>query len=336
MAKVICKDCGCIIDTDLEDYIEVGGEYVCEDCMDDYRECYECGEWYRRSDMYYVESMEEYVCDDCYCDYYFTCERCGNVEHTDNTVYVNDYGYVCDDCADWNFHYCEDCGEWYTDRDWNDEEGLCIHCAPPCVHAMKSYHYHKRFDPIFFDLAGSHNVIDDAVLDELKGFIGVEIELRTKETPARALNAIFLAVGFQSLKSPARQTVLPFSAWTVNTTALAAGFFATRLPEHFAGAAAVVAGFLAVVFLTVFVLISLSPFSRGAAPKAFYADGRIVSHIFFVCQGGKMNFFALAPCVRAACAAVAARDVLAGPAVRAQAFARDAYGGNEVVDRLER
>lgn len=63
-----CEDCGQIIDTKHDDYIyNADGDVICSNCMYDYEPCYNCMDFYRRSDMTEIDKNDEiiYFCDDC-------------------------------------------------------------------------------------------------------------------------------------------------------------------------------------------------------------------------------------------------------------------------------
>lgn len=93
-SKVTCANCGCLIESDSNEVIWIngepycsdcvswcdccesyvvsgvtevdGGDFVCEDCLENYyRQCSDCGEYHRESRMTYVDSIEDYVCRDC-------------------------------------------------------------------------------------------------------------------------------------------------------------------------------------------------------------------------------------------------------------------------------
>lgn len=101
---IYCADCGCIIDTENEDFIEINGEYYCQDCMEDWQQCEDCGELIRIEDgtWYLVTNPygdDYYVCDDCRCENYYECADCGNLFHYDDLSY----------CEYDDYYYCEEC-----------------------------------------------------------------------------------------------------------------------------------------------------------------------------------------------------------------------------------
>lgn len=79
---VRCEDCGCLVDI-YEAYKTIHGDYICEDCKDDYYVCENCGELIPNGEEYCVTSLNG--------DDYYICEYC-----RDSGCYH--YCYECDDC----------------------------------------------------------------------------------------------------------------------------------------------------------------------------------------------------------------------------------------------
>ena len=178
--KVICKDCGCIIDTEREDYLEVGGEYVCECCMDDYIICEECGDVVHVDDAYETHD-EEWICEYCRNRYYEECACCNELYRRVDLYETRDGDLVCEPCIEWNYCYCEECGNYVHCDDYDSDEECCVWCAEEHEErVIKPYHYHKRFAPIFFDMGEN----DDNY------YIGPEIELRTHESEQATAKAL--------------------------------------------------------------------------------------------------------------------------------------------------
>ena len=85
----ICSDCGDIIDTDEEDYIEIDGEYFCERCKDSHQENTEDEE---EEDIENIEEQEEkkYLA--------LPCPIC-NERIEVNKAYLDESGLIiCEDC----------------------------------------------------------------------------------------------------------------------------------------------------------------------------------------------------------------------------------------------
>lgn len=72
----------------IEDDSDVWSEYDIY-CCDD------CGNLYRRQDMY-IDDYGNYICDDCYENYY-TCAECGRIVPEDE-MYEYDGSYYCSNC----------------------------------------------------------------------------------------------------------------------------------------------------------------------------------------------------------------------------------------------
>lgn len=121
--EVICADCGCVIDEEDAEFI--CGDYYCHDCCS----WCDCCENYTRGEVTYVENYG-YVCEDCIEDFY-CCEDCGGY-FTENAVhYIENEGvYVCDECLESNFTTCDHCGEYLRNDDIHELDGkdLCEDC----------------------------------------------------------------------------------------------------------------------------------------------------------------------------------------------------------------
>lgn len=97
-----CADCGREIDEDEElTSVEGGNKHVCPDCLDNYEECYDCGNLVHRDSLHYVRDRygdEVQVCDDCINEYE-QCSDCGDYFPRDEMYYDDDeYGYYCESC----------------------------------------------------------------------------------------------------------------------------------------------------------------------------------------------------------------------------------------------
>ena len=108
--KKICARCGEII---RGESVEIScGEYVCQDCFDEYYFiCEDCGKIEDRDNGYWIKDSEILVCEDCVNNNYYRCEDCG--DYFRNTTYIESYGEVCERCLD-NYGYCEGCDCWYS------------------------------------------------------------------------------------------------------------------------------------------------------------------------------------------------------------------------------
>lgn len=142
--KRICRDCGRVINTDNDNYILYGDEYVCEDCAEHYVECADCGEIIHIDDAY--DTVNGLVCEDCRGEY-VECEECGDVIRTDDCTWTEN-GWVCEYCADHYYSYCEQCGSYVSNENYNDDYELCRWCAERSI--IHPYHYCKTLDTKFF------------------------------------------------------------------------------------------------------------------------------------------------------------------------------------------
>ena len=119
----ICQDCGCHIDED--DVIWIDDEPYCRDCCS---YCDYCEEYHRGTSTHI--RRYGYVCEDCL-DNFCYCEDCGEYVQDYYATWVDsEDGYICDACLDDNFATCEDCGVLYriSDMYHDDGEWLCEDC----------------------------------------------------------------------------------------------------------------------------------------------------------------------------------------------------------------
>lgn len=101
---VRCEDCGCLVDIDYA-YKTIHGDYVCEDCKDNYYVCADCGELIPDGEEYYVTSLngdDYYICEYCKdSGYYHYCYECDDLYHEDDMVWDEDDGeWFCGNCYD--------------------------------------------------------------------------------------------------------------------------------------------------------------------------------------------------------------------------------------------
>ena len=85
-AAFFCNDCNCYFDSYYFDSNNIDGNTVCERCIENYTQCYECGDY---------DSGENGTNDDS-----------GN--------------YYCEYCAERHLFYCASCGDYFNDNDRND------------------------------------------------------------------------------------------------------------------------------------------------------------------------------------------------------------------------
>lgn len=186
---ITCADCGAIINVDEngniipieemvknDDYIINNlGEYVCSECMEDYTQCEDCGDWIPTDDGYWVGEYEDhFVCEDCFDDNYIKCEDCGKYFLEEDLTYIDGYCggyYVCYDCRiHGDYAQCPDCGNWfyYEDMRYSESEGYdyCEECYP--------YHHNEL-------IMGYHEFDDWQVYGEHGITKGFELEIETDE-----------------------------------------------------------------------------------------------------------------------------------------------------------
>ena len=130
--KIICENCGRIIDGEHQEY---EGKAYCRECFEEeFYYCEDCENYYPRDDFYYVEGENKYVCSNCI-DNYYQCQECDEYFSDIDTNYVNDpngSGYrICDNCRyNGNYEECEDCGYLFH---------------------VDDLHYHERDDRYYCD-----------------------------------------------------------------------------------------------------------------------------------------------------------------------------------------
>ena len=211
--KKLCVNCREEIEGEV---YEFEGEYYCECCYDElFTTCDDCGKVVYRDSTYWVEDKEMVICDDCV-DSYFICEDCGNCYS--NGTYIEHHGYVCDRCFhNGEYCYCRDCDGYYRDCDMNycehDDEYYCDDCYSNHCDDDLLYEYHDFDD---WELFRGKNEDRESV----PYYIGKEIELEPKgysnlsdvvETMHLYLNAVGMEDG--SLNSGSVEVVTHPESW---------------------------------------------------------------------------------------------------------------------------
>lgn len=97
--EVCCEECGSHTELFL-----INEMYLCENCLDElFPECHDCGERVSSDDMNNTGYGHE-VCNDCL-ENYSRCEECGEMWLEDDIHYSERIdGYVCNDCWDDDIH----------------------------------------------------------------------------------------------------------------------------------------------------------------------------------------------------------------------------------------
>lgn len=124
--KITCTYCGVIIE-DENDMIEIDGNVYCgEDCanMDDYYQCADCGEWFNYANSG-IQAYGDYICDNCRDNYYY-CDSCEEYFCEDDIHYIDRTGeYLCDSCYE-EYRGSRDCNEpdneiFFEYHEWNGD-----------------------------------------------------------------------------------------------------------------------------------------------------------------------------------------------------------------------
>jgi len=126
-----------------------GGEYICEDCRDDYAYCEDCEELVRETEIISVDDNSRFVCEDCAGDYY-RCDYCEQL-YSEHNIAVNTFETtLCTDCYEDHYFSCEDCGEVYPIEDGREIDG-CLYCDS-CAsdHEADILPYSAKPEPTFF------------------------------------------------------------------------------------------------------------------------------------------------------------------------------------------
>lgn len=132
----------------LDCFKEVGEENM----RDLDRICADCGnEIEEGEELTYIEGYDRYVCNDCL-EYYHECDNCGRMVHEDDLHSVdNGNRNVCDSCLD-DYRCCADCGEYFYSDDMyyddDEDEWYCVDCWENSArHLISGYHnYHRGFE----------------------------------------------------------------------------------------------------------------------------------------------------------------------------------------------
>lgn len=135
---LVCSECGAVFDT-YDHPIEVEGEFVCDDCLDnsgEYVQCEECSEWLPIKKA--IETENGYVCQDCFDESYVICEDCGIAVHQDDACEVDngwgkDNSYYCEGCVHKHAFWCEG-HEQYENNDifYPEEVNGDVYCSDYC------------------------------------------------------------------------------------------------------------------------------------------------------------------------------------------------------------
>ena len=190
--EITCEYCGCVIPEGKENKTW-DGEYICNDCRDDYDYCEDCGKYVSSDDSIEIYNKDgdlvKTVCPHC-ADDYPVCVECGEHILPEGLV---DTGYggdpLCEYCAEHSFTWnrCEDCGEFHTDCEIINDECYCQNCAEDhycdCNNSENSEYvnnYSYKPCPKFH-----HSALEES--DNSFLFMGVELEIDSDDGDANAI-----------------------------------------------------------------------------------------------------------------------------------------------------
>lgn len=146
--KIYCCECGEVLRGTK--YHVGNGDYICEDCRDNYYSCCDdCDELVPDIDIVAVNDNHRFVCRHC-ARYYYTCSHCHGLFSpgciTVDTYYIT----LCEDCYEDYYFTCEDCGDVYHLDDSQHIDG-CLYCNS-CAsnHETSILSYSSKPSPVFF------------------------------------------------------------------------------------------------------------------------------------------------------------------------------------------
>lgn len=153
--RVICSDCGNVIENDEESYeVEGGNRVVCENCYEEYSECEDCGEMVHND---YIYSVGRY-----------------------------DDRYVCEECRNNNYTWCHNCEHYFPEDVMNyDEENDCYYCDDCYDNVCDSRIYGYHCYPRDFELYKSDKE------DNVKWYLGMEIECENENVVHECVDYLY-------------------------------------------------------------------------------------------------------------------------------------------------
>lgn len=152
LIELIDENTGEIVDMKLDDFNE------------NYSKCYDCGYYFNKDDLYCVDEGGEYYCNDCLEEEFDWCPHCEEYhcrnDFTTVKVSWNRYEDWCSGCVEEDTFTCNDCGQTfktpYYDYYYGDDG--CIYCED-CIDyhngsdIINSYHTFKENEiPTFLKL----------------------------------------------------------------------------------------------------------------------------------------------------------------------------------------
>ena len=169
-----CKNCGSIHKKN-DMYTTNSGDIICEDCLNngDYFVCDDCGDIFESSDMNDVYDSSGYVSSSVCCscaNNYDICIDCEEFFESDAIRFVDGIGYVCDSCLE-NGYYgtCDSCGEWFREDDLEYHEHLDGYYCSDCYPNDEFIsNYHSHDNDLEFFGDNKNNNVP---------YLGVELEI---------------------------------------------------------------------------------------------------------------------------------------------------------------
>ncbi|MGN0009544.1 MAG: hypothetical protein ACI33N_07810 [Desulfovibrionaceae bacterium] len=123
----VCEDCGQTFLLNLLTETEDG--LICEQCINHYAHCEDCGTYHHEDDLTLVRNANGInicVCESCIEQHYVQCNDCGEIIHHDFAMSLDDGNFLCESCSS-NYFQCEECGRLlYEDEYYSD--GICRDC----------------------------------------------------------------------------------------------------------------------------------------------------------------------------------------------------------------
>lgn len=199
-----CIGCGQVI-YDGDDYEEDSdGNYLCEDCRDDYVKCDDCGCFVHEDNATWVYDNRGYeiaVCQGCLDDNYFSCEDCGEWHHNDDCYTTYNDHYICESCRDNDYVTCDDCGAlvhcddyYYSER---RDRYYCPNCWEDdydCDGEITPYHDHDR------SYLPCYNDYDKSVdMEDFEGGYGFELEVDDGSNRGDCSNELYDLLGDRAI-----------------------------------------------------------------------------------------------------------------------------------------
>lgn len=184
-----CYECGTELNQESMYYLG-GGDYICEDCQNDYYAyCEDCEELTHQDNIIPVNNNSRYVCESC-ADNYLTCDYCGGLFDEYHIAVDSLRMTLCEDCFNTHYFTCEDCGEVYHLDEGERINGYyyCSSCAD----------YHDSLTDNHRDCILSYSTKPNPIFfgdDNAAGYYGVELEIDHGEQRQEAARSIQEAAG---------------------------------------------------------------------------------------------------------------------------------------------